>query len=219
LGEVLVDQGVLTHAQLDTLLHAQSAGGFERKRLGRLAVEAGYATERQLASALAAALELQVIDPMRERVDVQIARQLPRAVAERNGVLVLGRNPDTNRLLVAVTDPTNVFALDDVRVHLKVSDLEVAVTTEADLRAAFTRVWSLSDDGAAAAVLSDLADGATRDVEAEIAAGMNDVDDAPIVRLVDMILKEGCRTGRQRHPHRAAALGSGHSVPGRWPAA
>ncbi len=195
LGEVLVDQGVLTPVQLDTLLHAQSSGGFERKRLGRLAVEAGYATERQLATALAAALELQVIDPMRERVDVQIARQLPRAVAERNGVLVLGRNPQTGRLLVAVNDPTNVFALDDVRVHLKVSDLEVAVSTEADLRAALTRVWSLSDNGAAAAVLSDLADGNSRDIEAEIAAGVNDVDDAPIVRLVDMILKEGVGQG------------------------
>jgi type IV pilus assembly protein PilB len=196
LGEVLMDQGVLTQAQLDHLLVTQSERGQERKRLGRLAVEEGYATERQLATALAAALELPVVDPMRERVDVPVARQLPRSVAERNGVMVLGRNPSTGRMLVAVTDPTNVFALDDVRVHLKVSDLEVAVTTDADLRAALTRVWSLSDDGAAAAVLNDLAEERSAGtIEAEIAAGANDVDDAPIVKLVDMILREGVGQG------------------------
>ena len=191
-----MDQGVLTQAQLDHLLVTQAERGQERKRLGRLAVEEGYATERQLATALGAALELPVVDPMRERVDVPVARQLPRSVAERNGVMVLGRNPQTGRMLVAVTDPTNVFALDDVRVHLKVSDLEVAVTTEADLRAALTRVWSLSDDGAAAAVLNDLAEErSSSTIEAEIAAGATDVDDAPIVKLVDMILREGVGQG------------------------
>ncbi len=191
-----MDQGVLTQGQLEHLLKLQSERGQERKRLGRLAVEEGYATERQLATALAAALELPVVDPMRERVDVQVARQLPRAVAERNGVLVLGRNPQTGRMLVAVTDPTNVFALDDVRVHLKVSDLEVAVTTDADLRSALTRVWSLSDDGAAAAVLNDLAEErSATSLEAELAASGGDVDDAPIVRLVDMILREGIGQG------------------------
>jgi type IV pilus assembly protein PilB len=196
LGEVLVDQGVLTQSQLESLLRAQSERGSEHKRLGRLAVDAGYATERQLAIALAAALELKVVDPMHERVDVPIARQLPRAVAERNGVMVLGRNPQTGRLLVAVTDPTNVFALDDVRVHLKASDLEVAVTTEVDLRAALTRVWSLSDDGEAAAVLNDLADGiGNGSAEAEIAAAVNGIDDAPLVKLVDMILREGVGQG------------------------
>ena len=157
----------------------QAEGGFDRKRLGRLAVEAGYATERQLAIALAAALDLKVIDPMREKVDVTIARRMPRLVSERNGVLVIGRNPETGRILVAVVDPTNVFALDDVRVHLKISELDVAVTTEGDLRAALARVWSLSDDGSAAAVLNDLADGSPKDVEAEIAAAVNDNDDAP----------------------------------------
>ncbi len=193
IGEVLVEQGVLTQHQLDTLLHLQTSG-IERKRLGRLAVEAGYATERQLATALAAALELPLIDPMRESVDVTIARKLPRIVAERNGVLVLGRS-ENGRVLVAVTDPTNVFALDDVRIHLKTADLDVGVTTDADLRAALTRVWSLSDDGNAAAVMRDLVDGGDRDIEAEIAAGMNDVDDAPIVKLVDMILKEAVGQG------------------------
>jgi type IV pilus assembly protein PilB len=195
LGEVLVDQGVLTVEQVEHLLTTQAESGFERRRLGRLAVEAGYATERQLAVALAAALELSVIDPMREQVDLSIARQLPRAVAERNGVLVIGRNPETGRILVAVTDPTNVFALDDVRVHLRISELDVAVTTEGDMRAALARVWSLSDDGTAAAVLNDLADGTPQDVEAQIAAGVNDHDDAPIVKLVDMILREGVGQG------------------------
>ena len=99
-------------------------------------------------------------------------------------------------MLVAVTDPTNVFALDDVRVHLKVSDLEVAVTTDADLRAALTRVWSLSDDGAAAAVLNDLAEERSAStLEAELANVGGDVDEAPIVKLVDMILREGVGQG------------------------
>jgi type IV pilus assembly protein PilB len=195
LGEVLVEQGVLSDAQLSHLLEMQAQAGFARKRLGRLAVEAGYATERQLATALAAALELPVVDPMRERVDVTIARQLPRSVAERNGVLVLGRNAETGRITVAVTDPTNVFALDDVRVHVKSSELEIAVTTEADLRSALTRVWSLADDGTAAAVLHDLADDNTKNVRAEIAAGVNELDDAPVVKLVDMILKEAVGQG------------------------
>ena len=134
---------------------------------------------------------------MRERVDVAIARQLPRAVAERNGVLPLAV---TGRAVASSSPspiPTNVFALDDVRAYLRVSELEVAVTTDADLRSALTRVWSLSDDGATAAVLSDLAEENTSAIEAEIAAGIAENDEAPSRQARRHDLERSRRPGRQ----------------------
>ena len=93
IGEVLVEQGLLTEDQLEQVLAMQHATepGVPRPRLGSLVIDAGFATEMQVAEALAEALALPLVDLGRTMVVPEHVRLLPRAVAERSGVIVLER--------------------------------------------------------------------------------------------------------------------------------
>ena len=115
IGEVLVDQGLIDAAQLERALEIQkaTAPGQQRKRLGSVVIEAGFATERQVAEALAEALNLQVVDLGTIPISPDIVRLLPRAVAERSALLLLTRIG--TKVTVATSDPTNIFAIDDVK--------------------------------------------------------------------------------------------------------
>jgi type IV pilus assembly protein PilB len=192
LGEVLVEQGVLTARELDQTLIAQSddrAIRGARTRLGQLLVERGLATEQQVATALGGALGLPVVDLSATVVDTEEVRRIPHALAERLGVLVLG-STDAG-LRVAAVDPTNVLALDDVRLQTGERTLDVVVATPSAVRAQLERAWSLSGDPTDAAFfveepIEDIDDLSDVDI---------DMDQSPAVRLVAAFLADAVRAG------------------------
>jgi type IV pilus assembly protein PilB len=129
LGDVLVERDLITREQLNEALDVQrQLTGKNRKRLGQLIVEMGFLTERQIAEALAELLALDLIDGGDLAVPMEVARLLPRQVAERARVLVLGRT--TDGLRVATADPTNVVALDDVGADTRAPSFWLVVATE-----------------------------------------------------------------------------------------
>ncbi|MDQ1684217.1 MAG: type pilus assembly protein PilB [Frankiaceae bacterium] len=191
LGEVLVEHGAITAEQLDEVLEAQRAAQRERRRvrLGTLVVELGYATERQVASALAAALSLEVVDLSTVTLDPAVSRLLPRSLAERHQVMPIRRS-DSGQVTIACADPTNVVAIDDVKVYAGVADIKIVVVAESQLRDLLARTWSLSEDSSAdvAMILEDLEESFDDD-----ASGESGFADAPTVRLVNTILADAVR--------------------------
>lgn len=187
---MLVSQGLLTEEQLQACLAAQSdvPPGARRRRLGTVVVDSGLASERQMAEALAEALGLELVDLGRVIVAPEVARSLPRAVAERSGVLVLERHG--NRLVVATADPTNVVALDDAKLYTGASDLRVVVATESQVRDHLARAWSLSEDSSD---VSNLFEDAEVEVVEDANTGTLGAETAPIVRLVDAVLADAVR--------------------------
>ena len=190
LGEVLVSQGLLVPEQLQHALETQQnpPTGQPRKRLGTVVIELGLATERQVAEALAEALGLPLVDLGRVVVVPEHVRLLPRAVAERSGVMVLERH--ANRLTVATSDPTNVVALDDVKLYTGAGELVVVVATNSQVRDHLARAWSLSED---ASEMGTLFEAMGEDDAAELDASVQAVEAAPIVRLVDVVLADAVR--------------------------
>ena len=191
IGEVLIEQGLLTEEQLQGALKSQQEPppGQSRKRLGQVVTDLGLATERDVARALAEALGLPLVDLGRTVVVPEHVRLLPRAVAERSGIMVLERQG--NRVTVATADPTNVVALDDVKLYTGASDLVVVVATDSQVRDHLTRAWSLSEDSAE---MGTLFEGLSDDGPDEAASLQADaVEAAPIVRLVDVLLADAVR--------------------------
>jgi type IV pilus assembly protein PilB len=190
IGEVLVEQGVLTEDQLKLALHIQgdTPPGTPRKRLGQVVIDGGMCTERQVAEALAGALGLDLVDLGRVVVVPEAVRLLPRAVAERSSVLVLDKTG--TRVSVAASDPTNVVALDDVKLYTGATELAVVVATESQVRDHLGRAWSLSEDASDVSTLFEAFD-AEQEVEADIS--QQAVEAAPIVRLVDVVLADAVR--------------------------
>ncbi len=188
IGEVLVSQGVITTEQLTELLARQNQPGSRSLRLGAAVIDAGYATDRQVAEALAAALTLEVVDLSHATVNTDVARQLPRAVAERSCMLVLAQAG--TRVTVATSDPTNVVALDDVRLHTDAVEVVVRVATEAQVRQQLARVWSLAEDGSdVSTIFEDL----HQPEEAAEDPSLQATEAAPVVKLVDVILADAVR--------------------------
>lgn len=189
LGDVLLSRGTLDEAGLQTALAAQRTTVGTRRRLGQVLVDRGLATERQVADALGELLGLQVVDLGRRSIAPELVRLLPRPVAERSRMLVLER--DGNRLVLASADPTNVVALDDVRLYTRALDLTVVVATESQVRDQLNRAWSLSEDSSH---LTDAVDDGVGEVQEDLAASTG-ADDAPIVRLVSHVLADAVRGG------------------------
>jgi type IV pilus assembly protein PilB len=188
LGDVLVAAGVLTPEELEEALATQRSIIGSRRRLGHVLVDLGVATERQIADALAGQLGLEVADLTKYAIAPDVVRMLPRGVAQRLGVVVLARS--SRQMTVAVTDPTDVVALDDLRLHTGATDLTLLVATETQVREHLTRVWSLAEDSAEVTTYFDDIDVAPPDQDDGAAA-----DDAPTVRLVSMVLADAVRAG------------------------
>jgi type IV pilus assembly protein PilB len=190
IGDVLIEQGVITEANLTEalLVQSQTPPGERRKRLGHLLVELRSATERDIASALATALGLELIDLSEYEFPAEIVRLLPRPVAERHEVMVLAR--EGRSVVVATSDPTNVIALDDVKLYTGASDVKLAVAVGQQLRETLARAWSLASDASEVVTLADELDlAAPEDLPADAA-----VDDAPIVKLVNAVLSDAVRS-------------------------
>ncbi len=191
LGEVLVDEGLITADQLQGLLARQrDKTGKERKRLGAAVVAAGLATASQVATALGRALGLQVADLTQYDVDPEVVRLLPRRVAERHSILLLAK--EGSRVTVATSDPTNVVAMDDVRLHTGAAEVVVLVATSDEVRQQLARAWSLTQDASGVSSIFDDLDAAEQPEVEDLS--VESVEAAPIVKLVDVILADAVRS-------------------------
>jgi type IV pilus assembly protein PilB len=192
LGDVLVESGLLTPQQLEQALEEQRKDTGPRRRLGQVVADLGLAAERDVAKALADLLGLDLIDLSRMVPAPDVVRLLPRAVAERTRVLVLDRTP--TGLVVAAADPTNVLALDDVKLYTRTPDLQVLVATDSQIRDQIARAWAIGHDGDDVSAIVD-----SVDEDDDELAGLPDVpigaEDAPIVKLVNQMLADAVHLG------------------------
>jgi type IV pilus assembly protein PilB len=190
LGEVLIDQQLITAQQLEHALAVQATDEGPRRRLGQVVAALGYASEREVAEALATHLGLKAFDLSRVVPAPDVVRLLPRAVAERTGVLVMDRHA-SGGLVIATADPTNVLALDDVKMYTRAPELFVVVAPATQIKDHLARAWSLSEDTAVSMIEDADEEAGPPDEQMGGAAGAT--DDAPIVKLVNQVLGDAAR--------------------------
>jgi type IV pilus assembly protein PilB len=186
LADILLEGALVTEAQLAAAVEEHQRAG---RSLGRVLVEHGVLSETQLVAALAAQIGLPFVDLSETPIDPTAAATVPSAVCRRHVVLPIGYQE--GRLLLAMADPANVFALDDVR-SLSGMEPRPVVATREDLLNAIDR-WA-RDDGEA---LDDL--GAAMHQEDEAAEDLGRmtqvVDDAPIVKYVNLLITQAIADG------------------------
>ncbi len=145
LGDVLVANGALTRTELQRYLAIQAADPpSKRRRLGRILLDDEKVSEITLAMALAECNDLEFVDLSLEVIDPEIARSIPKLVAQRGLVLPLA--VQGKQLRVAAADPIDVVSLDDVRLSLlnagRGMQLQVVVAPESQIRRRLGSVWS-----------------------------------------------------------------------------
>jgi type IV pilus assembly protein PilB len=130
LGQMLLERGLLTEPQLDSALQQHRN---TPKSLGRTLIDLGYIRERDLVCALAEQVGLDFVDLSEYQIDPLAATMLPDQLARRYRALPIGERD--GKLLVAMSDPTNLYALDDIRAVTS-REVQPVVATASDVERA-----------------------------------------------------------------------------------
>ncbi|WP_268531182.1 GspE/PulE family protein [Cellulomonas sp. CW35] len=184
LGEILLEEGLVTEAQLLSALDEQMTAG---SSLGRTLVELGVLTEGQLVQALAAQAGMPFVDLDEYPVDRAAVAIVPAALCRRYTVLPI--RIDQGVLVVATADPGNVMAIDDVRTVSRMQVMPVIATYDNVLRAIdrFVRADGEMEDLSNAFEESQAEEQAAADLSK---LGDFVEDDAPIVRYVNLLVTQ-----------------------------
>jgi len=181
LGSLLLQQGLISQAQLDAAIAAEAESG---KPLGRVLIDLGHISEADLVATLARQVGLDFVDLTEHALDASVAGLISESLARRYGALPIGWDDD-GKLVVAMADPSNVFAVDDVRA-ITGADVRTVVATAGQLQDAIDRFHRLDAevDTMAQEAADELADG-------DDIANVNEiVEDAPIVKFVNLLITQ-----------------------------
>src|SRR5680860_1551665 len=187
LGDILLDLELVTEEQLQRALDEQETS---RLRVGEILVANGHLTQLELIRALSVRLAVPFANLGEMQVDPSVSGLISERDARRYAAIPVSY-VNENTLLVAMVDPANIFAVDDLRM-LTGYDIEPAISTEEDIFEQIGKVSRLGEK--VAEKLEDqiedgeLSDDQVRDIRETI-------DEAPIVKLVNSILAQAADDG------------------------
>ena len=193
LGRLLIEKGYLTEENLDRALATQHSEG-RKTLLGEMLVELSYCSEDQVVECLAAEYEVPYAKLDARMLDLKIVDVLPRDYIDNN--LVLPLFVVRNTLTIAVSEPSNLFLIDEIR-SLSEMDVQIVAATAKDIRRMMTalpnsKVFVIDDiieDSQNAEVT--LIEEAIEDIgNAEDVAGQS-----PVIRLVNYIIFNAVKEG------------------------
>ena len=185
LGQILLERGLLSDEQLRDAEEQQRSSG---RSLGRVLVDQQIVTEKDLVAALAAQVGMGFVDLADEDIDARAATMLSDTIMRRHSLLPIGF--ENGKLIIAMSDPANVVAVDDVRT---VTGMEVkaVVATRDDILTAIERYSSMTED--MEAMIGDFADEEEDDDDLSNLQAVT--DDAPIVKFVNLMISQAVADG------------------------
>ncbi|SBT03165.1 Type II secretion system protein E [Candidatus Accumulibacter aalborgensis] len=188
LGDLLVQQGLLSDEQLRFALDEQKRSG---RKLGRIVVESSFVSEEAISQALARQLQVPYVDLKHFDPRPELIKLLPEAQARRFRALVLGEV--AGRLRIGFVDPTDLQAYDDIFRLLR-RELDLVVVAESQLLALIDRVYRRSEEisGLAKELTADLGD---VPVEfGDLLGTATGAEEAPVVKLLQTVFEEAMRS-------------------------
>ena len=197
LGEILLKENLITQDQLQKALEFQRSNG---GKLGSCLTRMGFITDDDITGVLSRQYGVPSINLKYYEIDPNVIRLIPQDTAQRYQVIPLSRVGSV--LTIAMTDPTNVFAMDDVK-FMTGFNVEPVVASESAIADAISRFYgATSSNGEELSnLMKDLAE---EDQELELAADEAELDtallekaaeEAPIIKLVNLILTDSVKRG------------------------
>lgn len=194
LGDILITAGLLTHEQLNKALSRQK---MTNQRLGEILVDLKFVTEQDILQILSQQLGIQFVDLNSCLIDLQVAMSIPEHVAYKHHILPL-RKEDDNKLVLAMVDPLNLLAIEDVEI-LTGSEVEPVISRAGEIEKKLSEIFQEKDS--VEKIVKDLdsqyniqGEDLTASTEEE------DIDSIPVVRLVNSLLQQAVR-GRASDVH------------------
>jgi len=195
LGEILVKESLITQDQLQKALEFQRANG---GKLGSCLTKMGYITDDDITGVLSRQYGVPSINLKYYEIDPNVIRLIPQDTALRYQVVPLSRVGSV--LTIAMTDPTNVFAMDDVK-FMTGFNVEPVVASESAIADAISRFYGGAHGNGEelSNLMKDLVDEelelASDEAELDAASLEKAAEEAPIIKLVNLILTDSVKRG------------------------
>ena len=192
LGDVLMDEGIITLDQLNQALTRQQE---TRHKLGETLVELGIATERQIATALSRQLGLDLVDPNRVVIKENILNLIKdHTVLKRNLVIPFDFDEyDSRYLKVAMADPMDIKVIDDMTL-LTGMQISPCIATSTDILAAIDKYFgNLENQAVADAFAAERAAEEEQYKDEDMTEANAAVENSPVVVLVNRIIEQAAR--------------------------
>jgi type IV pilus assembly protein PilB len=188
IGDILIEQGLITPQQLEEVLKMQSAGN--KKRIGEILVELGAISREELFEVLQYIYETEYIDLSNYVIDPEVISLIPEKVALQYRLIPLSIND--NELVVAMANPLDVYAIDFVRGHTKIKKIKTMLAAEDDILSAINSYYELGE-------YKDIIEKLGTEIlfkeeEDEDLQKLEAISkEAPIIQLVNMLIVQGVK--------------------------
>jgi type IV pilus assembly protein PilB len=196
LGDILVKDSLISADQLKQALDYQKKNG---GRLGTCLVKMGLVSDEDITAVLSRQYGVPSINLRFYEVDPSVIKLVPQETAVRYQIVPLSRVGST--LTIAMTDPTNVFAMDDIK-FMTGFNVEPVVASETAITEAIGKFYGSVEAGEELdKVMKDLAgeetemELAAEEAEMDLAALERAADEAPIIKLVNLVLTDAVKRG------------------------
>jgi len=189
LGEILVELGHISKDELEAAVQKQKSGG---PRLEDTLVQSGKISPELMARSLAIQLGFEYVDLFTFQIDPYVVQLVPEGTLRRYGVMPTRLKDNT--LQVAMKDPRNVFAIDDLKL-ITGREIVPVVALEADIVKAIDRFFggTADVDQLSKDIAKEVGNRAT--VSGQAVEEASELDDSAIVRVVNSVIKEAARMG------------------------
>ena len=210
IGELLLKEKRITPDQLQEALNYQKANG---GKVGYNLVKLGFVKDEELTALLSKQYGVPSINLTQFEIDLAVIKLIPAETAQKYQIIPLSRSGAT--LTIAMTDPTNVFAMDDIK-FMTGYNVEPVVASETAVAEAIIRYYALGKPAAAATAVvigSSALEMAAKSMEEMSIAGAEDVEvlddleeisaeslekqggEAPVIKLVNVVLMSAIQKG------------------------
>jgi len=189
LGDLLYTTEIITKEQLDEGLSLQSRTG---DKLGRILIDLGYVTGRDIAQTLAQQHNLEFVELSRINISSEVIKLVPYDLCRKYTLVPIAY--DAKAFTVALADPLNLIALDDLRVFLA-KDIKGVIAEESEIKNAIEKHYKSTDEltttitRSQASTNDDLADTSLADALKAEGEEVGE-DEAPVIQLVSRIILE-----------------------------
>ena len=179
LGQILQESGAVTEEQVHrALLHARQ----KKLRIGEALIDLGFVDEDRVMRALCRQVGLPFVDLKKNKLPPATVALLPAGTVTEHRIIPVKKTP--GGVIVAIDDPDRSYILDDLRFQLGI-DMQPAIASPGGIRHALQSYWNVAGD-------SEEQTGSALEAVTELDGDLS-ADDAPVVRLVDSIIKDGVR--------------------------
>lgn len=195
LGDLLVREKIITAEQLDAALREQGASG---TRLGAALVKLGILSDDDVTNFLSRQYGVPAINLNYFEIDPSVVKLIPYDTAKRYQILPLSRVGAS--LTIAMVDPTNVFAMDDIK-FMTGFNIEPVVASETAILEGIEKAYNTAPEEDLESVMASMGEDGTdvelqaEDTDTDAADLEKAAEEAPIVKLVNMILTEAVKRG------------------------